>query len=156
MTHTHTHTQNPTLNMYCVDAPSLPSSALQQQQEECTIRNMHTPSSNSSSSSRFGEMAEMLPPNREGIQRVVNVLQNSSLTCGTVAYPTESSYVLACNARSEDSVNARKFTVLWLRLLVQEVVLVLESNGWGSFYFTYGFMFFSMVFVFFSWLSSFD
>jgi len=67
---------------------------------------MHTPSSNSNSSSRFGEMAEMLPPNREGIQRVVNVLQNSSLTCGTVAYPTESSYVLACNARSEDSVNA--------------------------------------------------
>ena len=116
--------------MYCIDASNLPSSELlqQQQEEECAIRNVYTHSS-SSSSNRLGEMAEMLPPNREGIQRVVNVLQNSNSTCGTIAYPTESSYVLACNARSEGSVNARKFIVLWFVCLRRSLCWLWNEMG---------------------------
>ena len=144
--------------MYCIDASNLPSSELlqqqQQQEEECPIRNIYTHSS-SSSSNRLGEMAEMLPPNREGIQRVVNVLQNSSSTCGTIAYPTESSYVLACNARSESSVNARKFIVLWFLFVCVGVCVVCGMKWVGLLLFLYLYVFLNG-FCFFSWLGSFD
>ena len=56
-------------------------------------------------SKELANLTRLIPPTLQGVQKAANVLQNG----GLLAFPSETVYLVGCDARKEGSVESCKF-----------------------------------------------